>query len=170
MKSVSSHKTGSSSCEEDDEDVMSAITNPELKIIFISLTKRFNKVIESNQFLSAKFDEVNKKVELLEDKIKEQEKQLKKKEENIDELSCELNFLNQYSRKENVEIRGVEKRAEETETELYEKVIQAVRKIGESVPMSEISIAHRLYQRNTNKTPIIVRFKKTENYVIKLLK
>ncbi|XP_049923490.1 uncharacterized protein LOC126404350 [Epinephelus moara] len=68
--------------------------------------------------------------------------------------------LEQYSRKENVRINGIEETDEETEDQLVEKVCQLAAAAGATVTEKDISTAHRLggAKKQGKIRPTIVRF------------
>lgn len=66
--------------------------------------------------------------------------------------------LEQYSRRDNLRISGLEEDAGETEEVLEAKVIELAEGIGVKLKPEEISIAHRLGKPRDGGRPLIVRF------------
>ena len=52
------------------DKVLASIKNPELQVIYMALNKKMNEVIDSNEFLSKKYDELITKIENQADEIK----------------------------------------------------------------------------------------------------
>ena len=61
----------------------------------------------------------------------------------------------QYGRRENVRIFGVE---EQTGEDVYQQVVDVVKATGVEICMSDISVCHRLPARGQSGKPIIVKF------------
>ena len=82
----------------------------------------------------------------------------------IDELSSELGFainqiddLEQYTRKYNLEIHGI---AESPDENVAEKIIKLANVVNVHITNNDIDICHRMSTRRTDfHKPIIVRFK-----------
>ena len=66
--------------------------------------------------------------------------------------------LEQYSRRDNLRISGIEEDADETEEVLEAKVIELAENIGVKLKSEEISVAHRLGKPRDGGRPLIVRF------------
>lgn len=146
--------------DQDFSDIVDKLSNSDLKAVFTFLWKKLDSIIVSNKFLAEKYEETKRAVKVLDEQVKKQQRDLAAKEGKIAELNIEIQRLNQYSRKENVELHGVEMADGETEKTLYDKVIAGFKKVGMEIPKTEISIAHRLPDRKSpGKPPIIVRLK-----------
>lgn len=66
--------------------------------------------------------------------------------------------LEQYSRRDNLRISGLEEDVDETEEVLEAKVIELAADIGVKLKPEEISVAHRLGKPRDGGRPLIVRF------------
>ena len=77
----------------------------------------------------------------------------------ISSLEFDINDLEQYGRRQNLEIQGIPMSDNENDAETENKVLTVLKKIVENISHDDIDIAHRLGKSKTNKTPnIIVRF------------
>jgi len=80
-------------------------------------------------------------------------------ENRISSLEFDINDLEQYGRRQNLEIKGIPMSDNENNAETESKVLKVLKKIDENISHDDIDIAHRLDKSKTNKTPnIIVRF------------
>lgn len=144
--------------EEEDEamhaDIMTAIeaetdsvlanfgTEDLTKVVLITIKAAVPAIVKAVQKqLSASMDRHKLDKSILESRYKEDE-------------------LEQYSRKENVRINGIEETDNETEGQLVEKVCQLAAAAGLTITENDISTAHRLggTRKQAKIRPTIVRF------------
>lgn len=125
---------------------------------------QFVEFKNSLDFFSTKMDEATKSMELL----KQQNKEIITENENnkrkvavltkkVDELETKVRDMEQYSRRENMEINGLPATPGENEAEILKDLGRA---IGVEVDASQIVAAHRVPTYNrTRAQPLVVRFK-----------
>ena len=123
---------------------------------FDNLNLRVDEAISSLTFLSGKYDELNEKVIKLEDNDKVfksentflQHELVKLKEDNkiLKDVQDELE---QYGRRECLEIRGIPITTDEDTNAI---VIKLASKIGVQVKEEDISVSHRLANPQSNNT------------------
>lgn len=145
-------------------------TDRRIKEIIDALSKtkhEVEKVIESQNFLSDKFDNQNKVIEVMSNKIKSMDveasqqqlkikeltKKLRKAENSLDEFHFALNDLEQYGRKEMMNISGVPRLNNEDTDKI---VMNIASKVGVDLKLEHIGASHRTSQNPT--APIIVKF------------
>lgn len=77
--------------------------------------------------------------------------------------------LEQYTRRDNLRIFGIEEDQEEDEDVLQAKVLEVAADVGVKLEADDISIAHRLGKTGERSRPVIVRFchRKKRNAVLK---
>lgn len=113
--------------------------------------------------LSSKHDDILKSLETqgqqlkkLEKKVSDLEVQLLTKDSRISQLELEVENLEQYSRKNNIEIHGVPARENE---DLMQVVASIAQKLSLPVPTTEqIEAVHRIKAKSNLAPPILVRF------------
>ena len=138
-----------------------------------------NKLLEENKVICEQYNELQKSLEFHINKMEElatENKDLKKEVKSLKETLNEANEerdqlyadlgtainqiddLEQYTRKHNLEIHGI---PEKTEENLAEQVITLGNALNVTIRHDDIDICHRLFTgRNASKPrPIIVRFK-----------
>ena len=88
-------------------------------------------------------------------------------ENKISSLEFDINDLEQYGRRQNLEIQGIPISDNENNIETGNKVLTVPKKIDENISHDDIDIAHRVGKSKTNKTPNIVRFvsRRTRNNI-----
>lgn len=144
--------------EGDDDDSDLAVLqslSPDIKAVYMLLNKKLDIVINSNKFMSRKYDELMDDIKKNNKVIADLRKEVKDKDGRIEQLEDDFHKLQQYSRVVNVEIRGVEKRANENVYELVKKVGVLN---GVDLIESDISIAHRVPNGKSRIETIIVQF------------
>ena len=142
------------------DNVINTIRNPDLQILYSSIHKKIDELIQSNQFLSTKYDEVIERLNEKDDQIKLLKRQVDKQSHEIKMLENKQNEIEQYSRKDNIEIKGIEKKNDETDEELQTKILKLFNAWKVKVVESDISISHRLFSKNnTTPPPILVKLK-----------
>ena len=110
--------------------------------------------------MSKKYDEIMVKVNENDKLVNDLKKDIMKKDREIQEIANKVEELEQYTRKENIEIHGIEKQENETDAQLYRSVFMLFEKWSIPVHDQDVSIVHRLYSRNQpDMPPIILRLK-----------
>lgn len=130
-------------------------------------SSQLNDFKKSLEFFSAKMDEHTKTMEL----IKEQNKTINKENEilkrsnaelvkNMSVLEAKVRDLEQYSRRDNIEVNGIPK----TNGEDVKEILKVLgRAIGMEVDSSAVVAAHRVPSYNKTRTPaLIARFNTRE--------
>uniref|UniRef100_A0A147BAN2 Putative crack-1 is transposable element n=1 Tax=Ixodes ricinus TaxID=34613 RepID=A0A147BAN2_IXORI len=143
-----------------------AVQSAKHDAVFAKLTqqeKTIEEIEESMEMLGSQYDEILKKVKTQEDttlelnkKMSKTESEMSKQEMEIRELKTTVDNMEQYSRRKNVEIHGIQK--EENEN-LLEMIQCLANKLQLPVPATEdVEAVHRLSAREGKIPPIIVRF------------
>lgn len=125
--------------------------------------KTINDMEHSMELLAAKYDEIlstlgeqNRTINDLQKRTQELETAVREKDATILELKANVSSIEQYSRRKNVEIHGVQKKENE---DLVEEVKKLAGKLRLSLPSTQdIEAAHRLPARMGKTPPILVRF------------
>jgi len=110
------------------------------------------------------------------DHLKEENAQLKKRNRDLEEknakLDSHLNELEQYGRRQNLEIHSIPMLDNETNAEVEDKVLQVLKKFDTTITKDAIDVVHRLRgkpktDQNKKCPSIIVRFiaRKTRNNI-----
>ncbi|MPC78007.1 hypothetical protein E2C01_072478 [Portunus trituberculatus] len=92
---------------------------------------------------------------------------------NMQKINLEHRYKNdrleQYTRKDNLRIFGIEEEPDEDKDILQAKVIEVAANVGVKLEADDISIAHRLGKVGDRSRPVIVRFcyRKKRNAVVK---
>ena len=144
-----------------------------------NIKENTNKLLEENKVIREQYNELQKSLEFHINKMEElatENKDLKREVKSLKETSSKANEerdqlyadlgtainqiddLEQYTRKNNLEIHGI---PEKTEENLVEKVIKLANALNVTIRSDDIDICHRMFTgRNVSKPrPIIVRFK-----------
>ncbi|XP_044166316.1 uncharacterized protein LOC122950324 [Acropora millepora] len=138
------------------EDTLNSILDNKFKEIHLSmskLTESIEEVKKSASFISSQYDSL-----LQENKSLKVE--VRKTTNELNHLKEEFNNLEQYSRRDCLEIRGVPVQRDEDTNAL---VVDIGRRMGVEVKEDDISTSHRLPIMNrgretSSRTPIIVKF------------
>ncbi|CAN7975382.1 unnamed protein product [Ixodes persulcatus] len=125
--------------------------------------KTIEGIEESMEMLGSQYDEILKKVKTQEDttlelnkKVSKMESAMSKQEMEIRELKTTVDNMEQYSRRKNVEIHGIQKKENEN---LLEIIQCLANKLQLPVPATgDVEAVHRLSAREGKIPPIIVRF------------
>lgn len=136
------------------------------------LNEKCLQIEKSQEFMSVKYDQViesiqttKKQIDANATKIKQQVDSTSFIQDSIDELYSLVDEMQQYSRRECLEINGIPKLESDNVNQL---VIEACTLIGVKVTDQDISTAHRLPDTRKVKDRIIVKFvrrdKKEEVY------
>lgn len=129
---------------------------------FSLLLTELQSIRESQNFLSKKFDAIEKRLNHTEEELKITKKENIKLKEDIKHLktsiasySGQLNELEQYGRRDCLEIKGIPYNKEECTDEI---VVSVAKKTGINITKNDISISHRLPSRqsNTQQPPTII--------------
>ncbi|XP_028414768.1 uncharacterized protein LOC114537858 [Dendronephthya gigantea] len=127
---------------------------------------KIDKIEESIDFLSSKYDELITKYDSANDLMKDVQeenqclrKQLHEAVNNIEMLKAEVNDLEQYSRRDCLEIRGIPMVMGENTNEIVKRIGQEV---GVHVSDQDISISHRLRASDGRDPAIIVKFNRRD--------
>ena len=137
-----------------------------------TITERLKGIEASQEFLASRYDEVieglkqaKKQISSAENKIKDQKEAVRNNKDSIDDLHTQLDELQQYSRRECLEISGIPKLENDQPVTLLKEMAN---NIGVTIADSDISVAHRLPDTKTTKNRMIVKFvqrdKKEELY------
>ena len=123
------------------------------------------EIINSINFLSSKFDEINDKMDKLEQSNNELKKENTDLRVRVSKLESDVQNLEQYSRRQNLEIIGIPESQNENVGSITLKVLQH---IDASVSADDVDVTHRLGSKTPNdpnlpqpqpkSRPIIVRF------------
>ena len=117
------------------------------------------KVIESFEFMSAKFDDLEKEIKKKDGKINQLEKTIENLVEKQKTLSSEIDGLEQYSRRNCLVLNGVNESNNENTNEILIKTFSE--ELGVEIKEDDLDRSHRLGKpkRKDNKPrPIIVKF------------
>lgn len=148
-----------------DDDITEAISkllNEKLEPIFDKL----NSMQESLDHLYTKFDDINDRVTKVESTVNSfhYEIQIQSLTNELNQLKKSINDLEQYSRRDCLEIHGVPATDKEDTSEI---VVKVAKLLNIDLKPDEISISHRLGSRKSDsgkqQTPgIIVKFTRRE--------
>ncbi|CAN7938936.1 unnamed protein product [Ixodes hexagonus] len=118
---------------------------------------------ESMDFINAEFEDMKKKLEEARgerDALKKENADLREKcKENecaIEQLQMRVVQCEQYSRRSNIEIRGLVENENENVTELVSKIGEV---IGEPIAADDVEACHRVPTRQAGKSNVVVQFK-----------
>ena len=85
------------------------------------------------------------------DHLKEENAQLKKRNRDLEEknakLDSHLNELEQYGRRQNLEIHSIPMLDNETNAEVEDKVLQVLKKFDTTITKDAIDVVHRLKRK-----------------------
>lgn len=151
------------------ESMLDKKLNP-LNTRISELSKIVEDVLRNVTFISAQYDSIVKRLDSMEqerNKLAIENKSLKaevlKSSNEICELKDAINKLEQYSRRDCLEVRGIPQEAEEDTTKV---IMKLGKEIGVNIHQNDISVSHRVPSRKTmttrsatNSSPaIIVKF------------
>jgi len=129
-----------------------AATRKENSDNFTSLKASISSVEESIKDITKRLTDIEMENKKLKQECDALNTENKIKSEKIFDLQCDVHELQQYTRRSNIEIKGVPKTKEENIYIILEAVAEV---IGVQYSRSYISIAHRV---NGKQNPIIVQF------------
>ena len=135
------------------------------------MAEDIQSIKENQEFISNQYDDIRTELTKIKQHIEEKDKKINQLEQNINWLNEELlkeieknDALNQYGRRENLELHGIPVQKNENTDEI---VISMMKHINIDLKASDISISHRLHSKFNQKErtsedkshpPIIVKF------------
>lgn len=127
------------------------------------LRAELKELKESVKFMNAEFEEMKKKLVVASadrDALRRENTSLretcKSNEILVDQLQKRTTQIDQYSRRCNLEVKGLVQRENEDVTDLVVKIGHAV---GETIMPEEIETCHRVPTRDHGKSNVVVQFK-----------
>lgn len=123
-----------------------------------NLKQELDEVKKSMEFMNNTFEELRGTKQELENLKKDNAALKKEKDElalSLLSTTKELTDLKQYTRKNNLEIKGIPKEEKESLVEVVQKIGG---KVGVAVAASDIDVVHRVPTKDKDKTNVIVRF------------
>ena len=117
------------------------------------------KVTESLEFMSAKFDDLEKEIKKKDEKINQLEKTTENLAEKQESLSSEIGNLEQYSRRNCLVLHGVNESNDENTNEIIIKTFSE--ELGVEITEDDLDRSHRLEKpkrKDSKPRPIIVKF------------
>ena len=117
------------------------------------------KVTESLEFMSAKFDDLEKEIKKKDEKINQLEKTIENLAEKQKSLSSEIDDLEQYSRRNCLVLHGVNESNDENTNEIIIKTFSE--ELGVEIKEDDLDRSHRLgkpKRKDSKPGPIIVKF------------
>ena len=140
----------------------------ELKDAMKEITSRLNKHEESLGFLSAKYDSIlasiqttNQVCQANQHNIYLNAERLQAIEDTLDEMDANIDEIQQYLRRNQLEITGVPVTPSENPNKIIAEIASQV---GVSIEKNDISVAHRLPDTKKVKDRIIVAFVCQDNH------
>lgn len=122
---------------------------------FVELKDQMKAIEKSQIYISEKYDDIIAKLDLLlslPKKVEDLENKIQMRDEKIKVLSKRIEDLEQYTRKNNFEIRGV---ACDKNENVEDLVIKFAKKLDVTLEKNDIQAAHRL-KAAPEKTPCII--------------
>ena len=133
----------------------------ELKELRASFDSQGRQISQLKQSLA----KANKANEELQEQLKKQNKKIQDQESQISEILYQNDQIEQYTRKNSIEIHGI---PEELYTSTNEVVTKLAQKLNVPISTEDIDISHKLYNGKDKPKSIIVKLishqKKTELY------
>ena len=116
------------------------------------------KLKAENDKLKQDVSSLKKVVRKAEDDVADLNDDLDGLKSNFDSTICQIDYLEQYNRKHNLEIHGIPESSEEN---LSDKIIKLGKVLNVHIVNNNIDICHRMATRRSNggPTPNIVRFR-----------
>ena len=105
--------------------------------------------------LKTSFGKVSKANELLKTELEKTKLKLREQEDETEKLYTALDELEQYTRKNSLEIQGIPDQCYSTTKEV---VLKLAGVLNANVNPTDIEISHKLKRRGNNSSPIIVKF------------
>ena len=119
---------------------------------------KLEKLEAENNKLKQDVSSLKKEVRKAEDEIADLNDDLDGLKSDLDTAICQIDDLEQYTRKHNLEIHGIPESSEEN---LSDKIIKLGKVLNVHIVNNDIDICHRMATRRSNggPRPIIVRFR-----------
>lgn len=137
-----------------------------MKQEFEELRKRMMNIEKSQEFVAAKYDEtiealqsLKKQISTSETEINRQAEEMSSIHDNIEECYTLIDEVQQYSRRDCLEISGIPKLTNDDPKQLVTELSALT---GVVIQDGDISTAHRLPDTKNNKNRIIVKFVKRD--------
>ncbi|KAH9374447.1 hypothetical protein HPB48_016377 [Haemaphysalis longicornis] len=122
-----------------------------------SLKKELDDVVEGMNNINLTFEELRKTKEEL-DSLKKEHNALKVEKEELEryviQMETEMTQLKQFTRKKNIEIKGMPQEPKESLTEIVQAIAE---KVEVQLEPSDIDVVHSVPTKEPAKTNIIVR-------------
>ena len=138
----------------------------EIKSEIKDLRAKCSQIEKSQEYLSSKYDQVvqsiqtiKKQVDASHTKINQQDDVLTNVQRSMDDIYAELDEMQQYSRRDCLELNGIPQLDGENTDQL---VIETASMIGVNLAEEDISISHRLPDTRNTKGRIIAKFVRRE--------
>ena len=112
-------------------------------------------VKRAQRFQDSRFEKVTKANEVLKTKLEKTKLKLRGQEDETENLYTALDDLEQYTRKNSLEIQGIPDQCYSTTEEVVLKLASV---LNVNVNPTDIEISHKLKRRGNNSSPIIVKF------------
>lgn len=123
-----------------------------------SLKKELDDVVDGMHNMNLTFEELRKTKDEL-DSLKKEHTALKAEKEMLEkyviDMETEMTQLKQFTRKQNIEIKGMPQEPKESLTEIVQTIAE---KVEVQLKPSDIDVVHRVPTKEPTKTNIIVRF------------
>lgn len=140
----------------DEEALLGQLSDPQLRAVFNLINRKMNTFMASNEFVSAKYDEVMARLAESEEKNKELRALVESQGQQIQRLEIKLHTTDQASRDDLIEIHGIEKVKGEKAEDVEKKVSSLFK--AWNLEAAHITKAHRIYSKNDSAPPILVKF------------
>lgn len=108
--------------------------------------------------------EIKEDIAQLRQEIEEIKKDVEQQKTDIDEIKKEnsmlkktINFMDQYSRKQDIIISGIEEKKDESDEDLLEAIQDVAKSLGVPLEVHEVNTYHRLAPNKNKKRAVIVR-------------
>lgn len=133
--------------------MLNAIKDSDLKIIFGYMIKKMESIEEGGKFTSKQYDELITANSELKQKTKSLERKVQEQEDEIQRLQQGRHVDEQYTRRNNIEVFGLEQNDGE---DPYQLVAKTARFYDKNFQTTDIEYAHRLPTKNRNRPPSII--------------
>ena len=142
--------------------ISSTLTEMVKTIVHDTISQTLNQLEKSQNFLSEKYDAFMEafqcrgaEISNLRDKVREQEELIKKLEKQQDQNNCDIDQMEQYSRRECLEITGVPRQTGESTNRITQEISSLM---GLDLTENDISVSHRLPDTRKQHDRMIVKF------------
>ena len=155
------------------QEVMPNLTTEKLEKILgeklSPLSEQLEEVLAMVKSLNTKYEKMEETLVVLQEEnkaLKEEHASLKAQvlssANDLKSVQKSLNDLEQYTRRDSVEIRGIPLPEESQEEDTNEIVLQLSQKMGIPLERKDISVSHRIRSRSSVDPAIIVKFVRRE--------